>query len=202
VLFVCTGNICRSPLAEQLFRMHMEASRLGVTASSAGTGVRAGEPMTAQAAALSLGYGGDPSSHRAMPIDSVLIRESSLILTATRTHRAEVVSLVPRASRYTFTLREFARLVERSTTLDTAVESVPRTVEPFDLDEFVRQAASRRGHGPIMMSAADDDIPDPYLREQSVYDEVGVLVHDAVADIARAIAGSDSSVPLRGSAES
>jgi protein-tyrosine phosphatase len=188
VLFVCTGNICRSPLAEQLFRSRTAADGVHLSASSAGTDARTGERMTPQAAELSLRYGGDPSEHRAVRIEAGLIRESSLILTATRRHRADVVSLVPRASRYTFTLREFARLVETPREPDAGGLPGIHPADGFDLEGFVKNAASLRGHGPAMPTAADDDIVDPYRREQSVYDEAGVLIDEAITAITRALA--------------
>ncbi|SMG16103.1 arsenate reductase/protein-tyrosine-phosphatase family protein [Agreia pratensis] len=189
VLFVCTGNICRSPLAEQLFRARMDARGMRLVASSAGTGARAGELMTPQAAELSLRYGGDPSLHSASPIDAAGITASNLVLTASREHRSAVVSLVPRASRYTFTLREFARLVDISAAESLVPDGQRRgAVIDFDLDEFVRQTASLRGHGSAMPTAADDDIADPYRRKQSVYDEAGALIDHAVDAIVTAIA--------------
>lgn len=188
VLFVCTGNICRSPLAEQLFRARMDAQGVQLGASSAGTGARTGESMTPEAAALSLRYGGDPSLHRAADIDVPGVKAASLVLTASREHRSAVVSLLPRASRYTFTLREFARLIEMSALdgLPPLEQSRSRVVD-FNLAEFVRQTASLRGHGQAMPTAADDDIPDPYRRKQSVYDEAGMLIDDAVDTIVRGI---------------
>jgi protein-tyrosine phosphatase len=202
VLFVCTGNICRSPLAEQLFRSRTVGGGVLLSTSSAGTDARVGERMTPQAAALSLRYGGDPSQHRAVPIGAALIRESGLILTATRRHRAEVVSLVPRASRYTFTLREFARLVEAPRETDAVGQPAIRTGPGFDLEEFVRDAASLRGHGPVMPTAADDDIVDPYRREQAVYDEAGSLIDEAITAITRAIVAAGGPASPRRSARS
>lgn len=189
VLFVCTGNICRSPLAEQLFRARMDERGVRIGASSAGTGARIGESMTPEAAALSLRYGGDPSSHSAAPIAVPGVKAASLVLTASREHRSAVVSLLPRASRYTFTLREFARLIDMSTTDRIPALEQPRSrIYDFDLAEFVRQTASLRGHGQAMPTAADDDIPDPYRRRQSVYDEAGTLIDQAVDTIVRGIA--------------
>jgi protein-tyrosine phosphatase len=69
VLFVCLGNICRSPLAEAAFRM--EAARLGleVEADSAGTGHwHAGHPPDARAQAVALRHGADISGRRARQV--------------------------------------------------------------------------------------------------------------------------------------
>ena len=66
VLFVCMGNICRSPLAEAAFRARAQAAGLQVTVDSAGTdGWHAGEPPDRRAQAVALGHGIDISGYRA-----------------------------------------------------------------------------------------------------------------------------------------
>ncbi|WP_104089035.1 hypothetical protein [Cryobacterium sp. N19] len=111
ILLVCTGNICRSPLAEQLLRARCDALGLLVEVHSAGTRAMVASPMTAEAAALSLKHGAHDTEHAARQVTEQLVGEADLILTATRDHRREVVTLLPKATRYTFTLNQFARLV-------------------------------------------------------------------------------------------
>lgn len=66
VLFVCLGNICRSPLAEAAFRREAEARGLAVTADSAGTGDwHVGKPPDPRACATALRHGCDIGSYRA-----------------------------------------------------------------------------------------------------------------------------------------
>ncbi|MBG6214631.1 MAG: low molecular weight phosphatase family protein [Cryobacterium sp.] len=111
ILLVCTGNICRSPLAEQLLRARLEALGLQADVQSAGTRAMVASPMTAEAAALSLTHGAHSTEHAARQLTEHLVGAADLILTATRDHRREVVTLLPKATRYTFTLNQFARLV-------------------------------------------------------------------------------------------
>ena len=114
ILTVCSGNICRSPLAEQLLRAGL-SDWADLTVSSAGTIAMEGDKMPDEAAALSVRYGGSPSAHAARQLIEAQIRQADLVLGMSRDHRRAVVQLLPSASRYTFTLREFARLVVGAT---------------------------------------------------------------------------------------
>ena len=77
ILVICTGNICRSPMAEVLL-----AHRLGegFTVASAGIGALVGAPADPEAIALMNERGLDLSAHRARQLDSVLVRNYELLL--------------------------------------------------------------------------------------------------------------------------
>jgi protein-tyrosine-phosphatase len=94
VLFVCTGNTCRSPLAEALLR-HKLADRGvdGVTVSSAGTGAWEGAPASEGAYLVGLEHGLDLSEHRARLLNRDVAQAATLILTMARHHRARVEQL-------------------------------------------------------------------------------------------------------------
>ena len=111
ILIVCTGNICRSPLAEQLLRQNLTAAGIDAVVTSAGTRAMTGSAMTPEAAALSSQYGASNTDHVARQLTEKLIADADLVLTATRDHRRDVVTMLPKATRYTFTLNQFARLV-------------------------------------------------------------------------------------------
>ena len=94
VLMVCTGNICRSPLAESL--MGTELKRFGadhVIVSSAGTGAWEGAPASEGAYLVGLEHDIDLSRHRARLLTRDLVRGSDLILTMARHQRARVEDL-------------------------------------------------------------------------------------------------------------
>ena len=94
VLMVCTGNICRSPLAELLMRT--ELKRFGADdtiVSSAGTGAWEGAPASEGAYLVGLEHNIDLSHHRARLLTRDLVRESDLILTMARHQRARVEDL-------------------------------------------------------------------------------------------------------------
>ena len=184
VLVVCSGNICRSPLAEQLLAARLRGSVPAVRVMSAGTIADEGLAMDETAAEQSRRYGGDPSAHKARLLTEELIASSGLVLTATRQHRAAVVSMLPRASRYTFTLAEFARLSAGMT------ESFPDDV--VDAPSFVEAVAAERGLAVPPEDPADDDIVDPYRQGIEVHEHVAEQVDAVSATIADAFAALPS----------
>jgi protein arginine phosphatase len=94
VLFVCTGNICRSPLAASLLERALQERGLeDVTVTSAGTGAWDGAPASEGAYLIGLERGLDLSGHRARLLTRELVEEADLILTMARHHRARVDEL-------------------------------------------------------------------------------------------------------------
>ncbi len=192
LLLVCTGNVCRSPTAAQLFAAAIgrrladpAAPSWGSTGSafglaSAGTHALVGDPMPEEAAAVSRSLGGDPGAHRARQVSAPLVESADLVLTMARAHRSEVVSLVPRASRYSFTLRQFARLA-------AAAADSPERPEPGEVAGRMRQAvalaAARRGYAEPFDPAESEDILDPYGQEPEVYERSGRQIADEVQGI-------------------
>jgi protein-tyrosine phosphatase len=174
VLHVCTGNICRSPMAERLTRAGLE-QRLGADAGrfvveSAGTWGHSGSSMESFAAATLKSYGLDGTDFRARELVAEHVAGADLVLGATREHRAAAVVLHPRAASRTFTLREFARLV-------SAVEPAQLTAaDPVErARELVRAAAGRRGLVPPD-TPRDDDLADPYQGPEHGFTLCGDLV--------------------------
>ncbi|HET7312669.1 MAG TPA: hypothetical protein VFJ17_15235 [Mycobacteriales bacterium] len=167
ILFVCTGNICRSPMGQAMltarFRADLgdDASRL-VEVTSAGTYGLVGHPIEPDALAVlgELGVAADEFAARELSRD--IAEAQDLVLTATREHRAAAVSMLPRASRWTFTIREFARLVEAVDVAEllTRLDDDAPAVRGRAL---VDAAASQRGYV-RPASPSDDDVADPYRR--------------------------------------
>lgn len=94
VLFVCTGNICRSPLAEALFRREIGNRKLdGFSSASAGTGAWDGAPASEGAYLVALEHGLDLSSHRARLLTRNLVQDANLIFAMARHHRTRITEL-------------------------------------------------------------------------------------------------------------
>lgn len=169
ILTVCSGNLCRSPMAEQLLRARL-GDLPGVGVESAGVVAQDGDPMPTEAAALSRSYGGDPSGHSARRLVEAQIANANLVLAMAREHRRDVVTLWPRASRYTFTVREFARLAEGIDADDFAsIDSLPGDDVPGRLNAAIELLASRRGFVDAAPTPEDDDVIDPYRRDDAAY---------------------------------
>jgi protein-tyrosine phosphatase len=146
VLYVCTGNVCRSPMAELLFRSWMSPGR-DVTISSAGMQALVGHGIDRSSASALGQLGIDPSHHRARQFETWMARDADLVLTAERSHRDQVMTDLPAAFRRTFTMKEFARLA--------------RHVAPASPDAVIADVAAIRGiDGPVASEV--DDMPDPY----------------------------------------
>ncbi|MHC4647462.1 MAG: L-threonylcarbamoyladenylate synthase [Planctomycetota bacterium] len=105
-LFVCTGNTCRSPMAEGFFRRYL-AEKLGIgldgleeagyKVASAGVIDTCGSPASAEAVAVCAVRAVDISGHRSRPLSRQLIAESDFIFAMCRSHREQVVALSPEA---------------------------------------------------------------------------------------------------------
>lgn len=93
ILFVCTGNICRSPLAEALLRRAVAERSLEIEVSSAGTGAWENAPASEGAYLVAMEKGLDLSSHRARLLTRELVQQADLVLTMARHHRARVDEL-------------------------------------------------------------------------------------------------------------
>ena len=153
LLFVCTGNVCRSPTAERLARAY--AARLGipdVEASSAGTQALTAQPISPGAAPVLRRLGGDPSGFAARQLTAKVAMSADLVLTMTEEHRDAVLRLAPRQLGKTFLLSEAAKLAT---------------------DHGVCQVADLASVR-FMLTAQDrPDIRDPFGCEADVYAAVG-----------------------------
>lgn len=182
VLFVCTGNICRSPTAEQVFRAHLDSP--AISYSSAGTRAAVGQSMPAMASDVSLELGGNPDGHKARQLSIGMIEESDLVIALAREHRREVVRTVPRASRYTFTLREFVRLLEGFDEQVPYAGSAGHDVAGR-LRSLVPEIASRRGYG-LPVSPESDDVDDPFGLSLADYVTAGEQIAGSLRSVLRA----------------
>ncbi|MFZ0506150.1 MAG: serine hydroxymethyltransferase [Chthoniobacterales bacterium] len=116
ILFVCTGNVCRSPMAEGLFE-RMTAERADLRVLSAGVSTYPGQPPSAHAVEVLEELGVDISQHRSKPISEKVIEEADWIIAMTRSHLDSIIYLFPRAAEKVYLLREFE---PGATSLDVA----------------------------------------------------------------------------------
>ena len=165
ILYVCTGNICRSPMAERLFRAWVEPGT-DVEVASAGMAALVGHGIDDSTATALAQLGVDPNGHRARQFEDYLAVDADLVLTAAREHRDEILLRVPSAFKRIFTMREFARII-----VDVPVEN------PYDM---VGAAAARRGVTNRPEHAGDDDLEDPFRGPVDQAQRVAAIVTDTI----------------------
>ena len=86
ILFVCTGNTCRSPMAAGLFNAAARKAGLPVSALSCGLAAIPGDPVTPEAARAALAWGADIAGHTAAPVSETLAKGASRIYGMTQGH--------------------------------------------------------------------------------------------------------------------
>jgi len=195
ILTVCTGNICRSPLAEQYLRAGLSSAGVSdVIVESAGTMAQDGQAMPRQALNLARTYGvADAEAHGARYLFEGHVAGADLVLAMGRDHRRAVVSLFPRASRYAFTLREFARLAQDMTADDLAgAASLESANVAGRLRAAVAAVAARRGLVAPVAEVVDDDIVDPYKLDDAVFAESGRQLVPAADVVVKLLAAAMS----------
>ncbi|GAA3930368.1 low molecular weight phosphatase family protein [Microbacterium soli] len=169
ILTVCTGNICRSPLAETVLATRI--ADLDVRVHSAGTQALVGHAMPPEARELAERNGVAPAgaaAHRARLLTESLMHAADLVLTMTAQHTTAAVQLAPRRMHRTFTVREFARL---AATLDDGVlRSVARGAGTARarFNALVQAVSDQRGVAP--RAVENEDVVDPYRQSAAVYE--------------------------------
>ena len=106
VLFVCTGNICRSPIAEGLFR-RLIGNRKDIEVASAGVHAVRGQPPSLYAVQVCEAEGVNISDQRSQPLTADLVDRATHIFAMTGTHLETIHMLFPHGAEKTFLLREF-----------------------------------------------------------------------------------------------
>jgi protein arginine phosphatase len=111
---VCTGNLCRSPMAEGLFRMALHDRRCTeVEVASAGTWAYVGSPATSEAAQVVAQRGADISEHRSRPLSKDEVDAADLVVVMTSVHKKEILDVAPAARDKMFLLKELGEISPR-----------------------------------------------------------------------------------------
>jgi len=109
ILFVCTGNTCRSAMAQGLFRKMIRSRKLtGMEIRSAGTSATEGAPSTPLARQVAWEQDGvDLSDHRARPLTRELLQQADIILAMSLSHARQIESMGRRFVRKTYLLTSY-----------------------------------------------------------------------------------------------
>lgn len=156
ILAVCTGNICRSPMAAGFLRAGLaERGVSGVAVASCGISGWEGSEAVPEAVEAMVERGVDITGHRARRFDPHMARDADLILAMAAEHREAIAAAVPQAAVRTFTIKELARLLGH-----LALGA------PGDGDRAARPAAMAAAADGIRASGTvepsrDEDVADP-----------------------------------------
>lgn len=184
VLFVCTGNVNRSALAEVLLQRWADwylPSRLAgaVRVASGGLAAPVGRSMSRRAQAAAAAFGGDGASHRVTQLTEEAVRDADLVLVASREQIDGVLGFAPAALNRTFTIREAARIVA-----GWGPASPPASVEEL------RERAARVSRLRVPQGSPEgDDIVDPEGAPDEAYERMVQEEVPALARIAAALFG-------------
>jgi protein-tyrosine phosphatase len=170
LLFVCTGNICRSPMAQAIAASLLARRGADVTVESAGL-LSPGERAPHEVEAVLLRRELALPDHRSRRLESVLESPPDLVVAMAREHARAVVALRPDLFGRTFTLKEFVRRAGQ--------ENRRRPDERID----VYLARIQQGRKPWDHAGrhAEDDVADPIGRPRRVYERCAAEIEELVA---------------------
>jgi protein-tyrosine phosphatase len=172
ILIVCTGNVCRSPMAEGFLRAAL-VERLGAAApvvSSAGTAGWDGSGAMEESIRTAQERGVDIRAHQARKLHGAMLEDADLIVCMAAEHREAIVGAMPDLETKTFTIKELVRLLERAPTGGPLKARVAAA------------AAARNGSSP-----PSEDVHDPLGDPIDGYRKVADELHDLSGRLAIAL---------------
>ncbi len=108
IMFVCTGNICRSPMAEEIMRVMFDDAEIdNVLVSSSGVGAVVGGQASKFAQVAVTTCGGLLTAHRGQQLTEELIEESDLVFALSSGHYHAILRTNPQAEKKTYLLKAF-----------------------------------------------------------------------------------------------
>jgi protein-tyrosine phosphatase len=183
-------------VAERLLQAGLnQAVPGGFEVASAGTRAVVGEPMQPISADIVRTFGGDPDNFAARQLSPKILRGVDLVLTMTAGHRGEVLQLDASFLKRTFTIREFARMLDvldQRAAASEGGEPGPGTSD--DGNPLAANLAFWRGlparaaavrHLSLPADASENDIVDPYRRAPEVYRQMEDELAPAIVSILR-----------------
>ena len=195
VLFVCEGNVCRSPFAERVMQLTLKGlPEPRSVVASAGLNAPEGRSIARETADLLRTLGADAEGHRARQLDVRDLEEATLVLTATIGLRNQIVRLYPGAVQYTFAIRQLGRVLGRAYP-DGIPQPIPGA-SPLELADGVAELVRTHRSLPAGRRGADDVI-DPYGKSAKVHAESASEMLPALNMLAEALGGKPVEVPRR-----
>ncbi|MDQ0089825.1 protein-tyrosine phosphatase [Paenibacillus anaericanus] len=169
ILFVCTGNTCRSPMAEGLLRKLASERGVNVEVSSAGVAASEGAPISRHAEAV-LKDQGIMDFITSKPLYEELTDWADLILTLTQGHKRHVIQRFPAAADKTYTLKEY---VEDDKAVLNDQEELHQLIAELELSKVLGKELSDIQTArltELLRAIPTYDISDPFGGSRSDYD--------------------------------
>ncbi|WP_334072220.1 MULTISPECIES: low molecular weight protein arginine phosphatase [Paenibacillus] len=183
ILFVCTGNTCRSPMAEGMMRQIAKERGLDVEVRSAGVAASDGSSMSRHAESV-LKEQGIMDRIVSTSLHGELIEWADLILALTEGHKRQIVYTFPAAVDKTYTLKEY---VEDDLDVLAEKEELQRLVAELELDRALgKQAdeANRRRLTELLQRLPVYDISDPFGGSREEYHRTATEIRAALEKLA------------------
>lgn len=176
VLVVCTGNVCRSPMAEAMLRARLAARGVAAEVASAGTAT-VDRPASDEVLELLAARGLDGSGHRSRLVEPGVVHDADLVLAMARRHVRDVTLVDPAVFGRTFTLKELVR---------RGGEAGPRGADE-PLDSWLARVGEGRQPTALLGDAVVDDLADPIGRRFAVFKKLAAELDellDGLLDLA------------------
>lgn len=134
ILFVCTGNTCRSPMAEGMFKSLLKENNIdNIIAGSAGISAFEGDSANEKAIYTLKNKGIDISEHKSMQLTKEIIKNSDLILTMTMGHKKMIANALPEYSSKVFTIKEYVYIKSNEDLTGKNLD----IADPYGLDYYI-----------------------------------------------------------------
>lgn len=182
ILFVCTGNTCRSPMAEGLLRKLAKERGVRVEARSAGVAAANGASISGHAKAVLKEQGIEDQISSTL-LNEELIDWAQVILTMTQGHKRHVVHTFPTAADKIFTLKEF---VEDNASVLADHDEMLRLMTELELSKslgHLRDEAGLRRLRELQERLPDYDISDPFGGSREDYDRTAAEIQHALSKL-------------------
>ncbi|MDQ4065208.1 MAG: hypothetical protein M3161_04105 [Actinomycetota bacterium] len=173
VVMVCTGNLCRSPMAEALLRHAAQGRGCDIEVSSIGTWAHFGHPAMPEAIAVLAQRGVELGEHRSRPVEIAELQGADVVVAMTSVHRKELLQLAPEIEHKLVLLKELTEM---------AIEGdLPASAEA----RIERLLGARR---PQWRRALDLD--DPIGKPLGAYEKTAAEIQMAVEVLVDALCGN------------
>ncbi|WHX48780.1 low molecular weight protein arginine phosphatase [Paenibacillus woosongensis] len=188
ILFVCTGNTCRSPMAEGIFRKLARERGIDAEVASAGVAAVAGLPISRHAEGVLKDWGVHDQI-TSTPLHAELIEWADLILTLTAGHKQQAITAFPEKADKIYTLKEY---VEDDEIVLAEQAELSRLIADLELSRALGQAldeAKEQRIRELLQRMPRYDISDPFGGSREDYDltaqEISTALEKLIAKLER-----------------